>query len=188
MYKRQGNGKLLVQLSKNLNGINTVKNGNTTITLNDAPGGATNTPAVTISGGNLSVDGNKVTNVDDGTNDSDAVNLKQLKAAKTEVKAGENVTVKHTTDATDNHNIYTVSAVTPAVYTKADGTKVYKIVDPTSGAVTVSYTHLDVYKRQLFVYNVRSNKPLSSARLSAYNIISRNCSNRFQPGYVLYDT
>ena len=131
-----GNGKLLVQLSKNLNGINTVKNGNTTITLNDAPGGATNTPAVTISGGNLSVDGNKVTNVDDGTNDSDAVNLKQLKAAKTEVKAGENVTVKHTTDATDNHNIYTVSAVTPAVYTKADGTKVYKIVDPTSGAVT----------------------------------------------------
>ena len=131
-----GNGKLLVQLSKNLNGINTVKNGNTTITLNDAPGGATNTPAVTISGGNLSVDGNKVTNVDDGTNDSDAVNLKQLKAAKTEVKAGENVTVKHTTDGTDNHNIYTVSAVTPAVYTTADGTKVYKIVDPTTGAVT----------------------------------------------------
>ena len=128
--------KLLVQLSKNLNGINTIKNGGTTITLNDAPGGATNTPAVTISGGNLSVGGNKVTNVDDGTNDSDAVNLKQLKAAKTEVKAGENVTVKHTTDATDNHNIYTVSAVTPAVYTKADGTKVYKIVDPTTGAVT----------------------------------------------------
>ena len=131
-----GNGKLLVQLSKNLNGINTIKNGGTTITLNDTPGGAANTPAVTIAGGDLSMGGNKITNVNDGTNDSDAVNLKQLKAAKTEVKAGENVTVKHTTDATDNHNIYTVSAVTPAVYTKADGTKVYKIVDPTSGAVT----------------------------------------------------
>ena len=131
-----GNGKLLVQLSKNLNGINTIKNGGTTITLNNAPGGAANTPAVTISGGNLSVGGNKVTNVDDGTNDSDAVNLKQLKAAKTEVKAGDNVTVKLTTDTTDGHNIYTVNAVTPAVYTKADGTKVYKIVDPTSGAVT----------------------------------------------------
>ena len=129
-------GKLLVQLSKNLNGINTIKNGGTTITLNDAPGGATNTPAVTISGGNLSVDGNKVTNVADGTDNNDAVNVKQLKAAKTEVKAGENVTVKHTTDGTDNHNIYTVSAVTPAVYTTADGTKVYKIVDPTTGAVT----------------------------------------------------
>ena len=131
-----GNGKLLVQLSKNLDGINTIKNGGTTITLNDAPGGATNTPAVTIAGGDLSMGGNKITNVNDGKADTDAVNLKQLKAAKTEVKAGENVTVKHTTDATDNHNIYTVSAVTPAVYTKADGTKVYKIVDPTSGAVT----------------------------------------------------
>ena len=135
-----GNGKLLVQLSKNLNGINTIKNGGTTITLNDAPGGATNTPAVTISGGNLSMgDGthnNKIVNVAPGTDDNDAVNYKQLKAAKTEVKAGENVTVKLTTDTTDGHNVYTVSAVTPAVYTKADGTKVYKIVDPTSGAVT----------------------------------------------------
>ena len=132
--------KLLVQLSKNLNGINTIKNGGTTITLNDAPGGATNTPALTISGGNLSMgDGthnNKIVNVAPGTDDNDAVNYKQLKAAKTEVKAGDNVTVKLTTDTTDGHNVYTVSAVTPAVYTKADGTKVYKIVDPTSGAVT----------------------------------------------------
>ena len=131
-------GKLLVQLSKNLKGINTIKNGNTTITLNDTP--STTTPAVTITGGNLSLgDGttnNKIVNVAPGTDDTDAVNVKQLKAAKTEVKAGENVTVKHTTDGTDNHNIYTVSAVTPAVYTTADGTKVYKIVDPTSGAVT----------------------------------------------------
>ena len=132
--------KLLVQLSKNLNGINTIKNGGTTITLNDAPGGATNIPAVTISGGNLSMgDGthnNKIVNVAPGTDDNDAVNYKQLKAAKTEVKAGDNVTVKLTTDTTDGHNVYTVSAVTPAVYTKADGTKVYKIVDPTTGAVT----------------------------------------------------
>ena len=132
--------KLLVQLSKNLNGINTIKNGGTTITLNDAPGGATNTPALTISGGNLSMgDGthnNKIVNVAPGTDDNDAVNYKQLKAAKTEVKAGDNVTVKLTTDTTDGHNVYTVSAVTPAVYTKADGTKVYKIVDPTSGAIT----------------------------------------------------
>ncbi|MEZ7555713.1 ESPR-type extended signal peptide-containing protein [Veillonella atypica] len=117
-----GNGKLLVQLSKNLNGINTVKNGNTTITLNNAPGGATNTPAVTISGGNLSVDGNKVTNVDDGTDNNDAVNVKQLKAAKTEVKAGKNVVVTSDTTAADGHTTYTVSASTPVVYTTPDGT------------------------------------------------------------------
>ena len=126
-----GNGKLLVQLSKNLKGINTVKNGNTTITLNDAPGGATNTPAVTISGGNLSVDGNKVTNVDDGTDNNDAVNVKQLKAAKTEVKAGKNVVVTSETSTTDGHTTYTVNASTPAVYTKLDGTKLIKQPDGT---------------------------------------------------------
>jgi len=114
-------GKLLVQLSKNLKGINTVKNGNTTITLNDAPGGATNTPAVTISGGNLSVDGNKVTNVDDGTDNNDAVNVKQLKAAKTEVKAGKNVVVTSETSTTDGHTTYTVP----------DGTKLVKQPDGT---------------------------------------------------------
>ena len=117
-----GNGKLLVQLSKNLKDINTVKNGNTTITLNDAPGGATNTPAVTISGGNLSVGGNKVTNVDDGTDNNDAVNVKQLKAAKTEVKAGKNVVVTSDTNAADGHTTYTVNASTPVVYTTPDGT------------------------------------------------------------------
>ena len=126
-----GNGKLLVQLSKNLKDINTVKNGNTTITLNDAPGGATNTPAVTISGGNLSVGGNKVTNVDDGTDNNDAVNVKQLKAAKTEVKAGKNVVVTSETSTTDGHTTYTVNASTPAVYTKPDGTKLVKQPDGT---------------------------------------------------------
>ena len=126
-----GNGKLLVQLSKNLNGINTIKNGNTTITLNNAPGGATNTPAVTISGGDLSVGGNKVTNVDDGTDNNDAVNVKQLKAAKTEVEAGKNVVVTSKTSTADGHITYTVSASTPAVYTKPNGDKLVKQPDGT---------------------------------------------------------
>ena len=52
------------------------------------------------------------------------------------VKGGENVNVTEATDATTGQKTYTVNAVTPAVYTKADGTKVYKIVDPTTGAVT----------------------------------------------------
>ena len=133
-----GTDTLTVKLNKNLAGINKISNGNSSITLNDTPNATT--PAVTITGGNLSMgDGttnNKIVNLAPGTDDTDAVNYKQLKAAKTEVKAGDNVTVKLTTDTTDGHNIYTVNAVTPAVYTKADGTKVYKIVDPTTGAVT----------------------------------------------------
>ena len=126
-----GNGKLLVQLSKNLNGINTIKNGGTTITLNDTPGGTNNTPAVTINGGNLSVGGNKVTNVGDGTANDDAVNVKQLKAAKTEVEAGKNVVVTSKTSTADGHTTYTVSASTPAVYTKPNGDKLVKQPDGT---------------------------------------------------------
>ena len=47
------------------------------------------------------------------------------------VKAGDNVTVKTDTDATTGQKTYTVNAVTPAVYTKADGTKVIKRPDGT---------------------------------------------------------
>ena len=128
-----GNGKLLVQLSKNLKGINTIKNGNTTITLNDTPSAAT--PAVTINGGNLSMgDGttnNKIVNLAPGTDDTDAVNYKQLKSAKTEVEAGKNVVVTSKTSTADGHITYTVSASTPAVYTKPNGDKLVKQPDGT---------------------------------------------------------
>ena len=125
--------KLTVKLNKNLAGINKISNGNSSITLNGTP--STTTPAVTISGGNLSMgDGttnNKIVNVAPGTDDSDAVNYKQLKAAKTEVKAGKNVVVTSETSTTDGHTTYTVNASTPAVYTKPDGTKLIKQPDGT---------------------------------------------------------
>ena len=47
------------------------------------------------------------------------------------VKAGDNVNVSESSDATTGRTTYTVNAVTPAVYTKADGTKVYKRPDGT---------------------------------------------------------
>ena len=128
-----GTDTLTVKLNKNLAGINKISNGNSSITLNDTP--STTTPAVTISGGNLSMgDGttnNKIVNVAPGTDDSDAVNYKQLKAAKTEVKAGKNVVVTSETSTTDGHTTYTVNASTPAVYTKPDGTKLVKQPDGT---------------------------------------------------------
>ena len=49
----------------------------------------------------------------------------------TVVKAGDNVTVSEASDATTGQKTYTVNAVTPAVYTKADGTKVVKRPDGT---------------------------------------------------------
>ena len=49
----------------------------------------------------------------------------------TVVKAGDNVTVSEASDATTGQKTYTVNAVTPAIYTKADGTKVVKRPDGT---------------------------------------------------------
>ena len=61
-----------------------------------------NGPSITkggINAGDLNI-----TNVKAGVNDTDAVNVKQLKSAKTEVKAGDNVTVDKTIGA-DGQNI-----------------------------------------------------------------------------------
>ena len=77
-------GKLRVQLANELSGITKISNGGSSISIADVPAGAT-TPAVTISGGNLSMGDNKITNVKAGTNDTDAVNYKQLKDSRTTV-------------------------------------------------------------------------------------------------------
>ena len=80
-------------------GDTVINNGGMTIT-----GG----PSVTKIG--INAGNKKITNVAPGTDDTDAVNVKQLKSAKTEVKGGAGVTVAKTQDATDGHDIYTVSS------------------------------------------------------------------------------
>ena len=80
-------------------GDTVINNGGMTIT-----GG----PSVTKIG--INAGNKKITNVAPGTDDTDAVNVKQLKSAKTEVKGGSGITVAKTQDTTDGHDIYTVSA------------------------------------------------------------------------------
>ena len=128
------NGKLKVQLAKtiDLTKDGSVTTGNTKVdnsgvTITAPTGGATTNVTLTQSG--LDNGGNKITNVKAGTDNTDAVNVKQLKANRTEVKAGDNVVVTSDVDTTDNHTIYTVNAVTPAVYTTPDGTKLTKDKD-----------------------------------------------------------
>ena len=104
-----GNTTINVGLAKALKDINSVSNGSSSITLNSNPGGTSNTPAVQITGGNLSMGNNKIVNLAPGTNDTDAVNYSQIKGLRTEVKQGSNVTVSKT-QGTDGHDIYTISA------------------------------------------------------------------------------
>ena len=100
-------------------------NGDVTMTYTDGNGNLVNGETAVIKG----IAKNDLSNItDDGK--------KVITGLGTIVKAGENVNVSEASDATTGQKTYTVNAVTPAVYTKADGTKVYKIVDPTTGAVT----------------------------------------------------
>ena len=129
-------GKLKVQLAKDVDLTNAgsltvggtkVNNDGITIKAPTTPG--TTTTDVKLTNTGLDNGGNKITNVAEGTNNTDAVNVKQLKQNRTEVKAGDNVVVTSDVDATDNHTVYTVNAVTPAVYTTPDGTKLTKDKD-----------------------------------------------------------
>ena len=100
-------GKLKVQLVQNINltpaGSLTI--GDTKIT----DGGLVINNGPSITKGGINAGDLNITNVKAGVNDTDAVNVKQLKSAKTEVKAGDNVTVDKTIGA-DGQNIYTVNA------------------------------------------------------------------------------
>ena len=100
-------GKLKVQLSKevNLTPSGSLTIGDTKIT----DGGLVINNGPSITKGGINAGGLNITNVKAGVNDTDAVNVKQLKSAKTEVKAGDNVTVDKTIGA-DGQNIYTVNA------------------------------------------------------------------------------
>ena len=129
-------GKLKVQLAKDVDLTNAgsltvggtkVNNDGITIKAPTTPG--TTTTDVKLTNTGLDNGGNTITNVAEGQNNTDAVNVKQLKANRTEVKAGDNVVVTSAADATDNHTIYTVNAVTPAVYTTPDGEKLTKDKD-----------------------------------------------------------
>ena len=97
-----GNSEINIGLAKDLNNINTIKNGGpATFTI----GGN----EFKFDGGNVNVGGYNITNVKAGVDDTDAVNVKQLKSAKTEVEEGDNVKVTSRTGA-DGQTIYKVSA------------------------------------------------------------------------------
>ena len=129
-----GNGKLKVQLSKNLKDIDTIKNGGTTITLNPTPGGTSNTPAVVINGGNLSMGGNKITNVSPGeisSTSTEAVNGSQLYKLKAEERHIRPTNVPtgstETTQTTGTDAVYKYDASTKKVtlvYNDGNGTAV----------------------------------------------------------------
>ena len=154
-------GKLKVQLAQK---INLTPNGSLTIgdtVVND--GGLTINNGPSITKGGINAGGLNITNVKAGVNDTDAVNVKQLKSAKTEVKAGDNVTVDKTIGA-DGQNIYTVNAKATNLgdaelnYTANNGAKQKVKLSEGLNFVDGNYTKASVDANGVVKYDVTLGK------------------------------
>ena len=145
--KADGKGTLEVQLAKDLKNIDSISNKDgKKIEFKDG--------GTTISGGNVSVDGNNITHVKAGKDDTDAVNVKQLKdgiaQATTKVAAGKNVTVEPKKNA-DGSTTYTVAtkddvdftSVTTGNTTMNDGGITIKAAEGDKTSVTLTNKGLD---------------------------------------------
>ena len=150
-------GKLKVQLAKDVDLTNAgsltvggTKVNNDGITIKAPTPAAGTTPTTTdvkLTNTGLDNGGNKITNVAAGTANTDAVNVKQLKDNVTTVTSSDSsikvvdkndptsatydATKGHQYDITVNNQGVVNNAQTPVVYTKEDGTKVYKQPDGT---------------------------------------------------------
>ena len=154
-------GKLKVQLSKevNLTPAGSLTIGDTKIT----DGGLVINNGPSITKGGINAGDLNITNVKAGVNDTDAVNVKQLKSAKTEVKAGDNVTVDKTIGA-DGQNIYTVNAKATNLgdaelnYTANNGTKQKVKLSEGLNFVDGNYTKASVDANGIVKYDVTLGK------------------------------
>lgn len=119
----EGNATLMVKLNKNIN-LDSVKVGNTTLDTNGVSNGKmsltgtgmtiTDTDAskqVSVSTNGVFMGSQRIQNVADATQDTDAATLKQVKNARTVVAAGDNVKKVAFSEATDgSHQMtYTVN-------------------------------------------------------------------------------
>ncbi|WP_234025981.1 YadA-like family protein [Megasphaera elsdenii] len=120
-------GKLKIQLVKDIDltqdgsvkmGNTTIKNGGVTITTKD---GDKVTNPISLTDNGLNNGGKTITNVANGTNPNDAVNVSQLNAAKTTVTSSDNsISVTDTSNGTPNH-AYDIKVATATLSNGADG-------------------------------------------------------------------
>ena len=99
-------GKVSFKLADDISGIQSVTTGDAKLNTN----GLTVTNGPTFTKSNIDANNQQIHKVLAGTENTDAANVSQVKAATTEVKAGTNASLgTTTTTTTDNHKIYTVN-------------------------------------------------------------------------------
>ena len=133
--KADANG-VLVTLNKDLNVNSVIANGtkidDNGLSFVDASGSAVaNSPAISKTG--INAGNQKITNVAAGTDDTDAVNLAQLKAAKSSTTAGKNIAVK-TVQNNDGSTSYEVATKDEVTFNKTTVGNV--ITDGATGKIT----------------------------------------------------
>ena len=133
--KADANG-VLVTLNKDLNVNSVIANGtkidDNGLSFVDASGSAVaNSPAIGKTG--INAGNQKITNVAAGTDDTDAVNLAQLKAAKSSTTAGKNIAVK-TVQNNDGSTSYEVATKDEVTFNKTTVGNV--ITDGATGKIT----------------------------------------------------
>ena len=106
------NGKVSFDVKGDLTNITSISNNS------NGPKVSFGGDTVNITGGNLNMGGNKITNVQRGTNDTDAVNVKQLKDSRTTLTSDDQSVVLKKTETADgglNYDLSVKGAVDPRV-------------------------------------------------------------------------
>ncbi|RIW09254.1 ESPR-type extended signal peptide-containing protein [Veillonella parvula] len=160
------NGVMNVKLAKDLKGLDSVTTGQTVINNNGLTVGGN----TFVTNNGFNANDTQIKNVKAGTDDSDAVNLKQLKevsnnaaAAKTVVKAGKNINVTDSEDPLTKAKTYTVGlqdTVTLGSGNTAvniDGTKGIVKAGEGNNAVTINGTDSTIKAGNVAINGVTGN-------------------------------
>lgn len=190
------NNTLTVKLSKNVNLGNdgSVVTGNTT--LDNTGLTITNGPKFTSSG--IDAASQQIKNVTAGTDDTDAANVEQVKAAAaeatTEVKAGTNASLGTVeTSTADKHKIYTVNVDNLAVKANGTGTAAVELAKGinfqngtnttatvgTDGTVTISATHNKLRTASAASTGTKDDVALTLTDADGNTVISTGLKNTY---------
>ena len=190
------NNTLTVKLSKNVNLGNdgSVVTGNTT--LDNTGLTITNGPKFTSSG--IDAASQQIKNVTAGTDDTDAANVEQVKAAAaeatTEVKAGTNASLGTVeTSTADKHKIYTVNVDNLAVKANGTGTAAVELAKGINfqngtnttaavgadGTVTISATHNKLRTASAASTGTKDDVALTLTDADGNTVISTGLKNTY---------
>ena len=138
-----------------------------------------NIGGITTNSSGINMNGKVVSNLSDGVDDNDAVNVKQLNAAKNTVTAGNNIQVKQSQNAngSTNYQISTNSLVTDSGNTQItdDGVKVGNINITNNGINMANHKITNVENGEI---SINSKDAINGSQLyNAMNNLNQNMTS-----------